>query len=320
MSSSVAPQLSQFASDVAEGLASAGQKTLAPRYFYDELGSVLFEAITLLPEYGLTRADERLLRLHASEIVAATGALCAIAELGSGSGRKTRHILEAVRRSQQLLIYQPIDVSRTALDVCELALSDVSEVKPVCADWIKGLAEIASSRTGERPMLVLFLGSSIGNLERPEIIDFLRRVRAELRPGDFFLLGADLVKDIDRMISAYDDPTGVTAAFNLNLLARMNGELGGDFDLRSFAHEIRWNSTERRIEMHLLACRNQTVYISALDNAYHFRAGETICTELSHKFTPGELDSYGTSSGFTTVAAWADKEWPFIEALWQVSA
>jgi L-histidine N-alpha-methyltransferase len=318
MSASVKSQLSQFAIDVAEGLSWARQKQIAPRYFYDDLGSVLFEAITLLPEYGLTRADENLLRLHATKIISETGPLSVIAELGSGSGRKTRHILAAAASMQHDVLYTPIDVSRGALAACERELCDVAQVQPVCADWIEGLQEIARSRIGNKPLLLLFLGSSIGNLDRREIVDFLKQVRSNLRPGDFFLLGADLIKDIDVMITAYDDPTGVTAAFNLNILARINRELGADFDLRSFAHEVRWNSEERRIEMHLLSGRSQVAYVGDLDTTFEFRAGETICTEFSHKFTQSELLSYARLSGFTPIEMWVDKAWPFAEALWQV--
>jgi L-histidine Nalpha-methyltransferase len=318
MPASVKSQLCQFAIDVAEGLSCAKQKKIAPRYFYDDVGSVLFDAITLLPEYGLTRADENLLRLHANDIISETGPLSIVAELGSGSGRKTRHILAAAARMQCNVLYTPIDVSGRALAACERELCDLSEVQPVCADWIEGLQEIARSRNGDKSLLLLFLGSSIGNLDRNEIVDFLQQVRSNLRPGDFFLLGADLIKDVEKMITAYDDPTGVTAAFNLNVLARINRELDADFDVRSFAHEVRWNSEERRIEMHLLSCRNQTAYVGALDTTFEFAAGETICTEFSHKFTRGELGSYARLSGFTPIEMWVEKTWPFAEALWQV--
>jgi len=164
----------------------------------------------------------------------------------------------------------------------------------------------------------LFLGSSVGNLERGALVDFFKSLKQHLRPGDFLLLGADLVKDPDVMLAAYDDPTGVTAAFNLNVLGRMNRELDARFDLRSFAHEVRWNQEERRIEMHLLSCRDQAVYIGALESSFKFRAGETIWTESSHKFRASELGDYARVSGFATVATWVDPEWPFAETLWRV--
>lgn len=318
MPASITRQLSGFALDIAEGLSRA-QKQIPPSYFYDELGSKLFEAITLLPEYGLTRADERLLRSHAHEIVSSAGPVAVVTELGSGNGAKTRYILRALADKQSGFIYRPIDVSAAALAACEHELAEICEVQPVCGDWMGGLPEVARTRSRGDALLLLFLGSSIGNLERESIVPFLRDVRKHLRPGDFFLLGADLVKDVDDMMAAYDDPTGVTGAFNLNLLSRINSELGADFDLGSFEHEVRWDSTERRIEMHLRSSRDQAVYVEALDEVFTFCAGETIWTESSHKFTVGELDNYARASGFKPSAVWVDDEWPFAEALWQVT-
>ncbi|MFL6450202.1 MAG: L-histidine N(alpha)-methyltransferase [Bryobacteraceae bacterium] len=318
MSASTQQQLSRFALDVAEGLLLAGQKKLAPRYFYDDLGSSLFESITLLPEYGLTRADERLLKRHSGQIADLVAGVVTVSELGSGSGKKTSHIVRSLQANGQVVTYRPIDVSSLALACCERELGGFCHVAPVCADWLGGLEEIARERTGPDPMLLLFLGSSIGNLDRGEIPDFLSDVRVRLRPNDYLLLGADLVKDRDTMIAAYDDPTGVTAAFNLNVLGRINRELSADFDLRSFGHEVRWNEIERRIEMHLVSFRNQTVTINGMDTRVQFTAGETIWTESSHKFTESELDQFGRLAGFEPVASWNDPEWPFLEALWRV--
>lgn len=317
MSTATQLQLSAFVRDVAAGFSDPAQKYISARYFYDDVGSALFEAITLLPEYGLTRADQRLLSVHADEIATMVGNISLVAELGSGSGKKTRDIVTAISRQTDSLRYLPIDVSGAALAHCEKELCDVVEVSPVCADWLEGLAAIAQERTKDSSLLLLFLGSSIGNLERSCIPDFLERVRSHLKPGDYFLIGADLVKDIETMIAAYDDATGVTAAFNLNLLARINRELDANFDLLSFAHEVRWNSTERRIEMHLLSTANQSAYIGTLGLRVHFQAGETIWTESSHKFTAAELSDYARASGFTPVTAWTDSEWPFAEALWR---
>jgi len=311
--------LSQFALDACEGLGRAPQKSLPARYFYDELGTALFDAITLLPEYGLTRADERILRSHAGEIAASVDGISLVAELGSGTGRKTRYVLDALSRGGNPIVYRPIDVSVQALAACERELSETAEVRPLCADWLDGVADLARTRNDSEPLLLLFLGSSIGNLDRTAISDFLRQIRRYLRPGDFFLLGADLVKDVDRMIAAYDDPTGVTAAFNLNVLARANRELDADFDLRSFAHEVRWNSAQRRIEMHLMSCPTQLVTIDALDMKVPFAAGETIWTESSHKFTEAELASYARASRFAPCATWLDAEWPFAETLWRAA-
>jgi dimethylhistidine N-methyltransferase len=311
MATAVAPQLTDFACDVAAGLTNASQKHLAPKYFYDELGSALFEAITLLPEYGLTRADERLLERHAAAIVHLAGSPRAVVELGSGSGRKTRHVLAALERP----LYRPIDISPAALATCTAQLSDVATVEPVHGEWLPALHQIAKSRSRE-PILLLFLGSSVGNLARSELSAFFSSLRRALQPHDHFLLGADLVKPIPVMCSAYDDPVGVTAAFNLNVLARINRELGGTFDLRSFRHEARWNSVERAIEMHLVATKTHTVAIGTLGRAVTFRQDESIWTESSHKFTPPELLKFAHDSGFKPLSTWVDEEWPFAEVLW----
>jgi L-histidine N-alpha-methyltransferase len=315
---STAPALSRFAHDVADGLSARGQKYLSARYFYDELGSTLFEAITLLPEYGLTRADERLLQKHALEIANLSIPISGVCELGSGSGKKTRYILEALLEANGVpTVYSPIDVSPTALAACEREVGDLAEVRPVCADWVEGIRTVSQDHP-EGQVLALFLGSSIGNLERSCIPAFLSGIHSSLKPGDLFLLGTDLVKDIDTMLTAYNDPTGVTAAFNLNLLGRINRELNADFDLRSFVHQVRWNAESRRIEMHLLSTRNQTVFIRALDVQVFFSAGETIWTESSHKFSSHELMDLAQSANYTPLASWVDREWPFAESLWRV--
>jgi dimethylhistidine N-methyltransferase len=318
MSASVQPQLSQFALDVAQGLSRPGQKKIPPRYFYDDLGSALFESITQLPEYGLTRAEQRLLDLHGRQIAHETGWIQSVAELGSGTGQKTKSILKALGAETRGLLYQPIDVSTGALETCRRELGSICNVRPMVADWIEGLARLASSRTGNHPLLLLFLGSSIGNLERHEIPAFFQQLTAHLRPGDFFLLGADLVKDVRILLAAYDDPTGVTAAFNRNVLGRLNRELDADFDLRAFTHQVRWDTTERRIEMHLCSSRNQTAYVAACETRVRLQAGETIWTESSHKFSETELCSYAQSVGWKRVGLWVDSEWPFAEALWQI--
>lgn len=313
---SVKRKLAPFALDVAEGLSTPGQKKLAPRWFYDDLGSALFEAITMLPEYGLTRADERLLREHSPDLALITSTADTVVELGSGSGRKTRYVLEALSKQQPCLEYRPIDVSKAALAFCERDLGYIADVQPVVGDWLHGLHDIARHRDPNKALLLLFLGSSIGNIDRGAIPGFLKDIRALLRPGDFFLLGADLIKDPETLLAAYDDRLGVTAAFNLNLLRRMNDELAADFDFESFAHEARWNEACRRIEMHLLCCRDSIVNVEVLGRNFEFRAGETIWTESSHKFTVDELDGFADASGFQPLTTWVDSEWPFAETLW----
>lgn len=309
--------LTPFASEVLEGLTRPGQKKLSPAWLYDDLGSCLFEAITLLPEYGLTRADERLLRRLSPEIGQQVAAGTLVVELGSGSGKKTRSLLDAIQAEHGEVRYSPIDVSRAALDSCCQSLSDVAMVDPLCETWMDGLDLLAQRRLPNQPVLLLFLGSSIGNIDRDEVIGFLTSIRRKLRPGDLFLVGADLVKPIDTLIAAYDDPAGITAAFNRNLLARINRELEADFDLRQFAHEARWDANCKRIEMHLVSRRRQTVHLAGLQTRITFAEGESIWTESSHKFTEQELAYAAPATGFETVASWLDRDWPFTEVLWR---
>jgi len=306
--------LSEFASEVQAGLGTAGQKTLPCRYFYDDVGTALFQAISLLPEYGLTRADDRVIRASAGELAACLSSPVAVLELGSGTGCKTRWILEALSERARVAYY-PIDVSLTALQCCRRELSDVAEVVPLEAPYLEGVTRAVSLRKPWEQILTLFLGSTIGNFERSEMAPFLQEVRARLRPGDALLLGTDLEKSESKMTLAYDDPLGVTAAFNLNLLARINRELGADFVIRHFAHEARYNRSERRIEMHLRSSRDQEVLIREAGIAVRFRRGETIWTESSHKFVLPEVRALAQQSGFNCVRQWVDQEWPFAESL-----
>ncbi len=303
--------LREFAAEVCADL-SKPQKELHSKYLYDELGSALFEAITRLPEYGLTRADGRLLDQHSVEITRLAGHPNMVIELGSGTGEKTRHVLAALPRP----MYVPIDVSPKALARCERDLADIADIHSLVLPYLDGMASAVSRRSPGEPVLVMFLGSTIGNFERARAIEFLFEVRRTLQPGDTFLMGADLVKDPHRMLQAYDDPIGLTAAFNLNLLGRINRELGGDFDLRNFAHEARWNEREGRIEMHLRSRANQIVFIAEADSSVRFQTGETIWTESSHKFHLREICEMASRTGFRVLAQWVDREWPFVESLW----
>ncbi len=309
----------EFASDVRTGLAKP-QKELHSKYLYDELGSSLFEAITHLPEYGLTRADERLLRRHSPEIANLLPVSAAVIELGSGVGQKTRHLLEAIAatRDAEPLRYYPIDVSSDALARCDRDLSDIAQVHPLVQSYLDGMSRATAERRPGESFLVMFLGSTIGNFERNCALEFLRDIRAAMLPGDMLLIGTDLVKERERMLVAYDDPTGVTGAFNLNLLGRINRELGGDFQLRSFEHQARWNEQQQRIEMHLRSLINQTAFIPEAGLTVRFRSGETIWTESSHKFQRSELDRMAEETGFGVVGQWVDQDWPFAENLWTV--
>lgn len=302
--------VTEFAADVCRGL-SATPKELPAKYFYDDVGSALYEAITYLPEYGLTNADIRLLEAHAPDLAAAMPSGFAIAELGSGSGRKTRPVLEAARRRGRMLQYFPIDLSSSALENCRALLAGSACVEPVLASFLEGLARVREEH--REPLLVLFVGSSIGNFNPEDACEFLKSVRATLNDQDALLLGVDMVKDERMLVQAYDDATGVTAAFNLNLLARINRELDGDFDLRAFAHEARYRNDPPRIEMHLRATRACEVRVA--NAKYHFDEGETVLTEKSHKYTKTMLDDLVTGAGLSTEACWMDSEWPFAELL-----
>ncbi len=308
-----------FAQDVREGLGQDGQKTVPSKYLYDELGSRLFDAITALPEYGLTRADERVICRLAPEAAAGMPEVTLIAELGSGSGSKTRCILESFGRDREVR-YCPIEISSSALKACRRELSDLPSVRfeGVEREYLEGLRDIAARRRTSERMLVLFLGSTIGNFEPPEDISFLREVRRLLQPGDALLLGTDLVKPVQSLLDAYDDPLGVTAAFNRNLLARMNRELAADFDLNGFRHRVRYNEETGSVEMHLEARWNQRAVVRGADLRTEFRDGETIRTESSHKYSHPEVQSMVEAAGYSRIADWTDSEWPFSETLVRV--
>ena len=318
MSTAVLAQFSQseLADDVRRGLLRSGQKELPSKYLYDEVGSALFEVISVLPEYGLTRAGERLLRRHAREIVARLKSDVLVAELGCGSGKKTRWILEALSRRQRTT-YFPIEISPTALARCEHELGRIDSVSIVGYErpYLDGLLAVAARRQEQDHLLVLFLGSTIGNFDREAGKRFLREVRRILSPGDALLLAADLEKPLPQLLAAYDDPIGVTAAFNLNLLARVNRELGADFDLCSFHHQVRYDASERRIEMHLRSTRAQWVTIPRAGFSVHFDKDETIWTESCHKYRADEIPEMAQHTGYRCDAQWFDSEWPYAENL-----
>jgi L-histidine Nalpha-methyltransferase len=308
-----------LAEAVQAGLGRDGQKTLPSRFLYDALGSALFDAICLLPEYGLTRADERILTKCAREIPPLLPGRIFVVELGAGSGRKTRVLLEALGANQDLE-YSPIDLSATALERCRAEMADLERVRvePLELDYLEGLRHASGRRRAAERLFVLFLGSTIGNFDPPAGSDFLRAVHGTLRRGDALLLGTDLVKPASLLIPAYDDPLGVTAAFDKNLLTRINRELGGEFDLASFDHRARWNPSARRMEMHLVAQTKHSVTIGALGLTVAFRAGESIWTESSYKYERPEPCAMGEAAGFECVCQWVDREWPFAESLFLV--
>jgi L-histidine Nalpha-methyltransferase len=279
-----------------------------------------FEAISLLPEYGLTRAEERLLRQYSREIVRHVPSPAMVSELGSGNGRKTRWILSALCQREPLSYY-PIEISPAALASCESELRDMESISIVGVEreYLDGLREVAGLRREGAHLLVLFLGSNIGNFDAGADAHFLSEVRRLLLRGDSLLLGADLIKPVDRMLRAYDDALGITAAFNLNLLERINRELESDFDLRQFGHVATFNEATGSIEMHIRSKQAQVVRFRyagfGMENSVAFARDETIWTESCHKYTPGSIGELAGGAGFRVAAQWTDEEWPFSESL-----
>ena len=292
--------------DARSGL-TATPKSLPPKWFYDAQGSALFEKITELPEYYPTRAERSILRAAAPEIAALSKA-SSLVELGSGSSEKTRLLLSALRDAGTLRAYVPVDVSESALAGAGDALAaEYPElaVHAVVADFGQDLG-IPDGSAGDGPRLVAFLGSTIGNMVPAERAGFLRRVRAGLAPGDTFLLGTDLVKDPAVLVPAYDDAAGVTAAFNKNVLAVLNAELGADFDLDAFDHVAVWDAEHEWVEMRLRATAAQTVRVRDLGLTVSFAAGEEMRTEVSAKFREAGVRAELAAAGLEMRSWWTD--------------
>ncbi len=289
--------------DVVTGLRQT-PKTLPPKWFYDNVGSDLFDQITRLPEYYPTRAEAQILRERSAAIAEHSGA-DTLVELGSGTSAKTRMLLSALRDNGSLRRFVPFDVDAGVLESAGESLQQEYpelEIDAVCGDFEEHLAKIPGG--GRR--LFVFLGSTIGNLTAAPRAEFLAALADVLEPGDALLLGTDLVKDADRLVRAYDDSAGVTARFNRNVLAVINRELGADFDLDAFGHVARWNVGEERIEMWLRAEAPQRVHISALDLSVEFDAGEEMLTEVSCKFRPDAVAAELTGAGLRRTHWWTD--------------
>ena len=299
----------------------ATQKTLPSAYLYDGLGSLLFEAITLLPEYEVARADTRMLGAHLLDALSILPGPLQVIELGPGHGRKARVVLSEVIKRQALTSFVAVDVAAAALDGCRQHLEDLAgvTVSTIEGTFIEGLRRAPSPPKGHR-RLVLFLGSNLANFDRIAAQAFLKDIRSTLAPGDGLLLSADLEKPAEQLLPAYDDALGVTAAFNKNVLLRLNRELGANFDVRVFEHEARWSASARRIEMHLRATRACDVQVKALHLNLHFDAGETIWTESSHRFSLSELRGWASEAGFSCAQAWVDEAWPFVLTLFIATA
>ena len=306
----------EFSFDVRKGL-TASPKTLPPKYFYDELGSILFQAICRLPEYYVTRDEDEILRSRADEIVrecgVVRGSTVNLIELGSGTSEKTRHLIHALLRLNTSLYYRAIDVSSESLKLSEKELHrayPTLRFVPYPNDYLTALQQVARdlSFSNQRAEINigLFLGSSIGNLERDEAESLLRAVRRVLRPRDSFIIGVDLKKSTSVLLTAYNDALGITAAFNLNLLVRINRELGGNFDLDKFDHRAIFNEECGRIEMHLVSREKQTVEIRALGLKVSFDENETIHTENSYKFDLNTFSAIVNRAGFRLTKTWLD--------------
>lgn len=300
-----------FARDVRAGL-TAVPKSLPCRYFYDRDGSRLFEQICGLPEYYLPRAEREILEARSADVASRFATRVTMIELGSGSAEKTRILIEAFLHRHEALRYVPVDISRGALEESARAVRDAYpalEVLAVAGDYLDGFHYLGSG--GGDPRLILWLGSSIGNLERPEAAAFLRRVRQAMSPEDRLLVGIDLRKDRGVLEPAYDDSHGVTARFNLNVLARVNRELGGHFDLEAFRHRAVYDAEIGRIEMYLVSTRAQRVRIDRLGLTAVFDAGEAIHTENSYKYSLAEIEALARGGDLRIDAQWLDSEGRF---------
>jgi dimethylhistidine N-methyltransferase len=297
-----------LAEDVRRGLSSKPKRFL-PKYFYDQLGSQLFEAICLLPEYYLTRAENEILEHYADEIVSSVDGDTTLIEMGSGSASKTRLIIEALLRKQRGLLFIPVDISASALDSSSRILLQSYpqlKVEAYAADYFAGLAEL--EKKPRTRTLALFLGSNVSNFDPDEALRFLHALRQVLRAGDALLLGADLKKERRMLEAAYNDALGVTAAFNLNVLARINRELDANFDLRAFQHRAFYNEAVGRVEIYIESTREQSVSIGQLEMEVQFGEREQIHTENSYKYDLSDIGKLASETGFTRARTWLDSE------------
>lgn len=300
-----ATSVEQFAADVQYSI-SLNPRQLPSRYFYDDVGSALFEAICHLPWYGITRAESRLLAAHGVEIFRNVGPLSSIVELGPGTGEKLRVLLGS--GPPRPTTVHLVDISRSALAASARTIGSLPNVQVAIhqAPYDAGLRQATTRADGRT--LVAFLGSNVGNFDPPGAAAFLHTARLSLREGDLFLLGVDLVKAERTLVLAYDDPLGITAAFNRNLLVRINRELGGDFDLDQFSHRAVWSADHSRIEMHLVARSPQQVRIEKAHARFRVERDEMIWTESSYKYRPEDIASLLESAGYQIAGQWIDRQ------------
>lgn len=300
-----------FADEVRAGL-TANPKSLPCRFFYDAEGSQLFEAICELPEYYLTQAGTEIMEQRSDEVVAKLPRGATLIELGSGSSAKTRHLIERFLRRDGKLLYIPVDISRSILEESAQALLDEFaglEIIAVAGEYQEAMTHL--HRDFGPPKLILWLGSNIGNLDRPEAVEFLRCLHGLMAAEDRLLVGIDLRKEASVLEAAYDDAQGITARFNKNILARINRELGGEFDLERFHHRARYNEKVGRVEIHLESAGAQTISIAALDLAVSFAAGEMIHTENSYKYSLAEIEETAAAARLRVAEQWLDRKGQF---------
>lgn len=310
-------QQAAFAQDVARGLAAA-QKTLPPQYFYDARGSQLYEQICALPEYYPYPAEREILATYAADIYAALHGF-PLVELGSGNASKTRYLLAEYARAGQPFVYCPVDIALAALQSAAQDLLTTFSQLTICAlhaDFARQPAVLQTLELGHKA--IAFFGSSLGNFTPQESLALLRGVAASMGAEDLFLLGIDLKKSPALLIPAYDDAQGVTAAFNLNLLQRMNRELGANFDVTRFAHLALYNAPQGRIEMHLKSLIAHEVTIAALGQTFAFARGETIHTENSYKYSVEEVQALGAQARLQMHRTWSDRQGYFLLALFRL--
>lgn len=307
-----ATHLEQLAIDVRAGL-TAQHKTLPSKYFYDAVGSDLFDEITRLPEYYPTRTERSILLQHAEEIAALTRAET-LNEIGSGTSEKTRLLIDALTAAGTLQRFVPFDVDPAVLARASAALSD--EYPQLDVETLVGDFEQHLNLLPRHPRrLIAFLGSTIGNLEPARRVEFFSSIQSRMGPGDFLLLGTDLVKPIPRLIAAYSDAAGVTAKFNKNVLTVLNRDLGADFDLHAFDHVAAWNPVHEWIEMRLHSARDQRVHVAALDLEVHFERGEQMRTEISAKFRRDRVEDELRRGGLAVTNWWTDPQEDFALSL-----
>jgi L-histidine Nalpha-methyltransferase len=309
----------EFSEDIRKGLTS-NPKHLFPKYLYDELGSRLFEAICEVDEYYLTRAEDEILTNHAHEIVATIPTCETLIELGSGSAEKTRRVIDALMRQHDQLLFIPVDISASALAESSHALLDAYpklRIDAYAAEYFQALDELPP--LGPHPVLVLFLGSNIGNFEPDEAQDFLRAIRRVLRPRDVLLLGADLKKEPRTLEAAYNDSLGVTRAFIVNELERINRELDANFDLWAFGLRSLYNESVGRVEVYLESLRPQSVEVRGLNLTVDFASGERIQMESAYKYDLAGLRALGEATGFELEQTWLDQAGRFSSNLFRVT-